>query len=506
MKKLLYITIAAMLLGAAFAGTVSAAPVNSGRVSVRQNTFAVQGDSVYVGMQISLNGVRVAKRSHVTLTPVIKSGSAEKELPKIQINSRNQDKVYRRQVVLKRTDPDVQLSISATDKKAPQNYAYKTAVRYEPWMDSSEFLIREEQCKCNGPLVPISFELLASRLENLNPAAPVVVAIPEAPRVPKPVYEPQFLAAYVVPVAEAVKMRSEAGKAFINFEVGKSVILPEYKNNPAELAKIDLLVRTIVENPDCKVKGISIIGYASPEGTYASNKSLSERRAAALKTYVDAKYGFGAGMVRSEGRGENWHDLDTLVAHSGIVHKAQVLSIIRGTDIFDGREKKLMNLGGGVPYREMLRDMFPQLRRSDYEVFYEVLPFTVEKGKEVFKTRPGDLSLNEMFLVAQTYEKGSSEFVYVFETAARIFPTSDHANVNAAASAIARGDLQSARRYLDKVVTRDAAFYNNAGILAYEQKDLERAIGYFRTAKEMGSAEAAGNLAEIDKAKNGNTK
>ncbi len=500
MKNSPYRIFAALVAAALAAGSVSASSGNTGRVSVRQNTFAVQGDSVYVGMQISLNGVKVAKRSYVTLTPVIEWGEVERELPKVRINSRNQYKVYRRQQVLKRTDPDVRLSINATDRKAPQNYLYRASVPYEPWMDASEFRLREDQCKCNGPLVPISFELLASRLENLNPAAPVVVPEPEQPMVPKPVYMPQLLASYVVPQAEAVKMRSEAGKAYINFEAGKSVILPEYKNNPAELTKIDRLVSTIVENPDCKVTGMSIIGYASPEGTYASNMTLSERRATALKGYIDAKYGFGAGVVRSEGRGENWHDLDTLVARSSMAYKTQILTIIRGTDIFDGREKRLMNLGGGIPYREMLRDMFPQLRRSDYEVFYEVQPFTVEKGKEVFKTRPGDLSLNEMFLVSQTYEPGSSEFAELFETAARVFPASDQANVNAAASALSRADLQSAQRYLDKVAVRDGAYWNNAGVLAYQQKALALAVENFTTAQALGNSEAARNLEEIEKA------
>ena len=54
-----------------------------------------------------------------------------------------------------------------------------------------------------------------------------------------------------------------------------------------------------------------------------------------------------------------------------------------------------------------------------------------------------------MFLVAQTYEKGSDEFNEVFDVAVRMFPDDPTANINAAAIELQRGDLQQAVRYLE---------------------------------------------------------
>jgi len=42
------------------------------RVTVKQDKYALEGDSVYVGLQIGLNNARVPKRAFVLLTPVIK--------------------------------------------------------------------------------------------------------------------------------------------------------------------------------------------------------------------------------------------------------------------------------------------------------------------------------------------------------------------------------------------------------------------------------------------------
>ncbi|NDV82361.1 DUF3575 domain-containing protein [Bacteroides sp. 51] len=323
---------------------------------------------------------------------------------------------------------------------------------------------------------------------------PVVVQEPE-PVKEVVIYNPQFTVSYLTPEAETVKTRSEAGQAYLDFAAGRSEIVFGFKNNAAELQKINNLIENVKNNPDATITGITITGYASPEGLYQTNLRLSEKRAYALKQLIINQYGFSDSMFTVSGRGEDWAMLDSLVTQSDMPEKAAILNIIRSTGVFDGREKKLMNLTGGKPYREMLSTMFPQLRRSEYELHYTVLPFTVEKGKEVLKTNPGNLSLNEMFLIANTYEPGSHAFDEVFETAARLFPTDDTANLNAAASALARKDTVSAEQYLAKIKEQSPEYWNNLGILAFVQGDTEKAAECFAKAGTV----AAGNASELDK-------
>ena len=97
-----------------------------------------------------------------------------------------------------------------------------------------------------------------------------------------------------------------------------------------------------------------------------------------------------------------------------------------------------------------------------------------------------------MFLVAQTYEKGSNEFNEVFDVAVRMFPDDPTANINAAAIELQRGDLQQSVRYLDK-----AATLNNRGVLKLLQGDLDSAESYFKQAQAKGSVEAGANLEEM---------
>ena len=224
---------------------------------------------------------------------------------------------------------------------------------------------------------------------------------------------------------------------------------------------------------------------------------LSERRTEALKNHIQSIFGLTGVPITARGEGEDWHVLDSLVAASNLPEKYLALEIIRGSDDYDTREARLRALEGGNVYRQIYADFYPQLRRSDYRISYTVIPFSVEKGKEVLRTRPGDLSLNEMFLIAGTYPEGSAEFAEVFVTAAQIFPTNCVANLNAAASALMRNDTASAARYLNvvKETNRGAEWLNNMGVLAWKVGERQQAAEYFTAAGASGES----NMAELNK-------
>ena len=86
-------------------------------------------------------------------------------------------------------------------------------------------------------------------------------------------------------------------------------------------------------------------------------------------------------------------------------YKDEALNIINDIPVEKGREAKLMQLRGGVPYRYMLKYIFPSLRVAICKVNYEIKNFNLDEAKEIIKTRPQNLSLNEMFMVANSYPK-----------------------------------------------------------------------------------------------------
>ena len=456
------------------------------RVAITQNRYALNGDSVYVDLKIELNNAEVSPRAFVLLTPVIQTEDNLLELPAVMINGKNRHKTYLRMVSMGRKPEGVESVISVDEKDAQQPHYYSVAVPYEEWMEDADFAIREDQCDCNGPLVKMSFNLITEKIQNLNP-----------------IVEPEFnfAASFIKPQPEPVKHRSETGRAYLDYAIGKSSLDPMLRNNTSELIKIGSMIVKVKNDPSVTITKIIIDGWASPDGASAINLTLSEKRAAALKDYVSSAYDLDRDMIEVTGHGEDWTMLEELVAALDVSWKEQVLEIIRSKDDLDTREKNLKVLKGGVAWKDLYANAFAKLRRSDYELQYTVIPFTVAEGKNKLETNPSLLSLNEMYLIAQTYPVGSKEFQRVFEIAVNTFPDDHIANFNAAATALEKRDTESAVKYMEKVSSNDPAWENNMGIIAAMQKNYQQASAHFDKAAADGNAEAFINLEEMNKVK-----
>jgi len=98
---------------------------------------------------------------------------------------------------------------------------------------------------------------------------------------------------------------------------------------------------------------------------YITNEGLALGRARAFREYLIRQFGLSAHLFRVSGVAEDWDGLRELVEESRMYQKEEILRIIDQTGIFEGRELKLMLLENGYPYREMLRLMFPELRRVE---------------------------------------------------------------------------------------------------------------------------------------------
>jgi len=82
---------------------------------------------------------------------------------------------------------------------------------------------------------------------------------------------------------EERKLREESGRAYLDFPLNETIIYPEYRNNPAELAKIKRSIDLIKNDTNVVISHIDIHGYASPEGPYSNNERLARERTQTLE-------------------------------------------------------------------------------------------------------------------------------------------------------------------------------------------------------------------------------
>lgn len=488
-KKKIYSAILLTALSATFAITPCAAQqrhLYNGQIAVLPSELRQGGDSLYLRMELEIPSeqLQVSSKRSLTLIPVLEGSNGRMTFPAVQINGKNRHRAYLRDLSLQsKGEADENSPYAVIRAGKPSTLHYSQEVPYEDWMKDARLYMIEDLCGCgwnskSSTRSSLFDQVTLERIEE---------------------YALQPKLTYIRPTAEPVKRRNETKNVFLNFKVGSIVIFKTLNNNAFELGSIEKSLQELMNDKNVKMQSVRFEGYASPEGTTASNLRLSELRAESMKNYLISAMGLKGITLYAEGKGEDWNRLKELLNSSAIKDKEQLLQVMEECGVTDACKRKLQTAGGGSPYRQMLADLYPQLRRTVCSIDYTVRGFNAEEAKEVITTSPQLLDLNEMYMVANMYPEGSAEFNEVFEIAVRMFPEDVTANLNAAASALARKDVVSAEKYLSKVKVkmRIPEYDNSMGVLMMLKGDYDKAEQYLDAARAAGLEAATVNLEEL---------
>lgn len=210
-----------------------------------------------------------------------------------------------------------------------------------------------------------------------------------------------------------------------------------------------------------------------------------------VKEYVRKNSSFPASVYHTDYVPEDWEGLREWVAGSSLAAKEEMLAFIDDTSIPAPVRNDRFRSRFPQDYNFILTNVYPPLRHTDYRITYTIRKYlNVDEIREVMKTRPQNLSQNEFFLLANSYPHGSPEYDEVFDMAVRMFPESETANLNAANSAMNRGDYKMAEKYLANAGNSPQAVYGR-GILKALQKKYGEALPLFEEAQKLGIKDAA---------------
>ena len=441
----------------------------AGKLKISKKEVKRDGDDVNVKMDFKLDDIILGSNRGLIYTPMIVNDEDTLKLPAVEVMGRKRYIYYQRNNATASKNP---LIVEQRQNKKKQTLHYIYTTPFQDWMSNSQLVIGNDTCGCNQVILA----------EGLLPAGDIL-STPQ-----------KLFYAYQQPKAEAVKIRQENGSARLNFRVNKWDIVVNLGNNAKELAKMIETLELVKNDSDVT---ITQHGYASPDGGYANNDKLSRNRTQALKDYLTSVYPIDQKLIKVAATAEDWEGTAEYIAHNDIPQKNIALGIINSSLQPDAKEKALKRKAPEA-HRFLLQNVWPGLRRTDYTIEYDVKAFNLEEAKKVIKTRPQKLSLQEMYMVANSLPKGSDEYNNVFETAVKLFPEDKLANLNAAYIAIERGDKVSAEKYLKKV--GDTPEANNArGCLAVQKEDYQAAKEYFEKAVKGGLKKAQENLDKVNK-------
>lgn len=196
-------------------------------------------------------------------------------------------------------------------------------------------------------------------------------------------------------LTKVIERRASANtECRIDFELGKDAVKPELGENAVGIKRIKETLADLIDNETYDLDSIVVSATASPEGSYATNKALAQRRSVSVSNYFSRfikEYGDslrtasgvsmnidGSGMaytkeikeIRFTPRSipENWEDLYDLVEKDIVmnVNQKETFREIYKIEDPDKRDKALQ----GRPYYSYMKEtLYPQLRTVKFNFY-----------------------------------------------------------------------------------------------------------------------------------------
>ncbi|MDR0507676.1 MAG: hypothetical protein LBH32_12805 [Dysgonamonadaceae bacterium] len=335
-------------------------------VKITNVSNVISDDSLKVHFTLTANNLVIGRQESLTLFPRITNGKIFIELPAVVYSGGLRWKFdERKRFFDMQPQQPVYHTYTKINKNEEYRLDYEVSVPYLSQVKMSKLIVEHHYDDCCTDYSihedSFSFDIEEPVIEEPptpepEPEPEPEVIIPE----PEPIVEPPVIEEPVTPPPppEPVKPKVKKETLYIEYPVREYNILANHGKNQLELNKLDNMLEGYHGR-------IWIKAYASPEGSYDANEKLAINRAEGFKKYLLQHYQLSTINVAHVA--EDWEGLRKLIVENDIQGKAEALKIIEGVDVFDGREKKLMNLRGGELWRN-LSQYFKQLRRIEIEI------------------------------------------------------------------------------------------------------------------------------------------
>ena len=480
MRKNLFITAIILFAGiqVGWAQTITLSDEKNGdtQVSVQNFQVTTTDQRTIFTMDFILDQLDVPSNRYRAFTPIIRSrnGDQETRLKTLIVSGRRQNIVFERDGIDELYADNCDNIRRMND--APQTYSYTDAIDREAWHKNADVVVEADLCGCGDKMKNQEYPL--ATLKEINPWELIELANQE-PNPEKP-------------------MRELHGSAYITFVVDRWEMKPDYMDNRRELRKITDTLDIMVADKNITVNTIKIHGWASPESPYNHNHMLATNRAKSLTEWLRKNYNLPAtAFAPAEATPENWIGLREAIEKMGtdeLPHKDDIYNDVRNLLLKDSivvartADATEAGIKRRFPqeYQYLLKNVYPGLRRSDYEITFNIRQFnTIEECLDIYRTKPHQLSKHELWRVAQTMQPFTDEYNRVMQTSLNFYPDDEAANINLANVAIQQHDLLKAETLLQHAGNGSAA-ENARAVLCIIRGQYDEATRHLDNAERLG--------------------
>ena len=295
----------------------------------------------------------------------------------------------------------------------------------------------------------------------------------------------QFIA---VPAAYK-RVISYTQEATVNYSVNASGVRGSELRD-ADWQELKTLIKLAASADSVTLTGVNIESYASPEGEITLNEDLaSDRAGSAAKAMANelkrSKIATNDAFYNESPKGEDWNGFKSLMKASSIADKDLILRVLEMYSDKNKREEEIRNIA--KTYKEIEKDILPELRRSQMAVSYDVEGYTDEELIAMSMESPQMLTADELLFAATLFESVNDKLT-VFENAMRVHTTDFRAYNNAGWCLTEMGRNTQAKELFNQALTlgRNKAVLNNVAAIKRQEGDVDGAMKLLNEANGAG--------------------
>ena len=287
-------------------------------------------------------------------------------------------------------------------------------------------------------------------------------------------------------------------EAAVKFLIGQANLRGSELNSQTVQDFIATLKNIKNDEESLVLNNIEVSAYASPDGAYALNEKLAEKRSSVSESYVNQqlKQQKLNTNVDTKFTAEDWEGFQALVTASNLPDKELILRVLSMYEDPEQREREIRNVA--LVYKELADAVLPELRRARMVINYDVIGRSDDAILALVDTDPSKLTLEELLYAANILVTSDAQKQSILTNATKYFPNNYRAYNNLGMLAMRQGDNDSAQRYLRQALSIDANAPEpnaNLGMLALQNGQFKDAEMYI--AKGVGAnnfEEALGHL------------
>lgn len=241
-----------------------------------------------------------------------------------------------------------------------------------------------------------------------------------------------------------MQMRDTRGDVMLTFRVNDARLDMEQGNNRAEMNSLLSQLHRIEQDPDAALKSFYIYSTSSPEGNYAKNVDLSQRRMkSALELIMDNLSPTTRRYmdVKSDASVEPWETLVTMLRADSLNAEADAIAdiVAKYPGQMDVQSVKVRRLPF---YSPLIPDKYlPRMRKVSYEFLTSQYRYlTDDEIAEAYKADPKSLSRFEFFRLYRYIATTPAEKEEYLNKALEVHPNFLVAATDLAALKLERGE------------------------------------------------------------------